>query len=93
MSILVCMIASGKREAFLKAAEGIMRASREEPGNLRYDYYQPVESDNDLLLLEIWVDEAAQVAHGKTAHYQKLQALKKDYVTAVAIEKFNIAKA
>lgn len=86
-------IASGKREAFLKAAEGIMRASREEPGNLRYDYYQPVESDNDLLLLEIWVDEAAQVAHGKTAHYQKLQALKKDYVTAVAIEKFNIAKA
>jgi len=46
-----------------------------------------------LLLLEIWVDEAAQVAHGKTAHYQKLQALKKDYVTAVAIEKFNIAKA
>ncbi len=80
----------GKRNEFLEKAgeQGIIRGSKEEPGNVKYEYYIPVDLENDLFLMEMWVSGEAQAAHGKTGHYQKLQALKKEYVTAVAIEKY-----
>lgn len=82
----------GKREEFLKKAadEGIIRDSKAEPGNFRYEYSIPVDSENDLILTEIWADSAAVKLHGETEHYQKLQALKKEYMTGVAIEKYRI---
>lgn len=82
----------GKRDEFLKqvCAQGIIRASREEPGNCQYEYDTPVDSETDLFLMELWVSEEAQAAHGKTEHYQRLQALKKEYVSSVSIEKYHI---
>ncbi len=83
-------IKPGQIGAFLTALnqEGIIAASKAEPGNAKYDYYIPVGLENTLLLIEIWVDAQALAAHLSTAHYQQLQALKKAYVTDVAIEKY-----
>lgn len=39
----------------------------------------------------MWVDDTAQVIHGKTEHYRKLQILKSEYVTNVTIEKHNVS--
>lgn len=85
-------IGLGKRNEFLEKADklGIIRASKTEPGNFKYEYYIPVESENELFLMEMWVNNAALKMHAETEHYQKLQDLKKEYVTAVSIEKFNI---
>lgn len=83
----------GKRDEFLKKVitQGIIRDSKMELGNYYYECSIPVNSENDLCLLEQWVNGETQAAHGKTEHYQKLQALKKEYVTAVEIENYRIS--
>lgn len=84
----------GKRDEFLeKVIENkIMKASREEPGNAKYEYFKPLDSDDVLFLMEMWVNTKAQALHGKTSHFEKLQALKQEYVSDVSIEKFIINK-
>ena len=84
-------IKPGKRDEFLEKVieQEIIRDSRAEPGNFKYEYYMPVDSKNDLFLMEMWVSGEAQTAHGKTEHYQRLQALKREYVTDVTIEKYS----
>jgi quinol monooxygenase YgiN len=39
----------------------------------------------------MWVSNKAQAAHGKTEHYQRLQSLKKEYVTNMTIEKYSVS--
>ncbi|SHO47677.1 putative quinol monooxygenase [Anaerocolumna xylanovorans] len=88
-------IRSGKREEFYSKIEeqGIMKASRGEPGNYKYDYYLPKNSYDDLCLMEIWTNEQTQKLHGLTEHYQKLTALKQEYVETVEIQKYWITEA
>lgn len=83
----------GKREEFLRKAEqqGIIAASRAEPGNCGYEYFKPVDSENTLFLMELWASGEAQAAHGRTAHYHRLQLLKQEYVTDVKIEKYLVS--
>ena len=79
-----------QRDAFFARilAEGIDRDSRAEAGNCKYDYYTPVDGDDELLLIEHWRDAEALAAHGKTPHFAALQALKPMYVTDTVIERF-----
>ena len=79
----------GMREAFLEAirAEGIDEASRAEAGNLKYDYYLPFGSGDELLLVEKWQDADALAAHGRQPHFLRLGALKAEYVNETVIEK------
>ena len=83
----------GMREEFLEAIlrEGIDEASRNEPGNLKYDYYIPFDGGDDLLLLEKWRDETALKAHAETPHYAKLKELKPAYVTETVVERYEAA--
>ena len=82
----------GKREDFLQKikSEGIDAASRGEDGNSKYDYYLPVDSSDELLLIEKWQDADALAAHGKQPHYARLGRLKPDYVLETGIERFEI---
>ena len=84
----------GMREEFLEAIlrEGIDEASRNEAGNLKYDYYLPFDGGDDLLLVEKWRDETALKAHGKTEHLLRLRELKAEYVTETVIERFETAE-
>lgn len=41
--------------------------------------------------MEMWLSNKAQTEHGKTEHYQRLQSLKKEYVTNVTIEKYSVS--
>lgn len=83
----------GKRDEFLeKVVENdIITASRAEPGNYKYECYKPVDSEDILFLMEIWVSNKARTLHSKTEHYQRLQSLKKEYVTNVTMEKYSIS--
>lgn len=82
----------GMREAFLEKvnAQGIAVASRAEPGNYQYDYFKPLDSEDVLFLLEMWVSNDDLEAHSKTAHYAQLQVLKEEFVTAATIEKYTV---
>lgn len=80
------------RDEFLEMiyTEGIDTASRSEEGNIRYDYYTPVDGSDDLLLLEKWRDAEALDAHGRQPHFARLGELKKEFVIDTIIEKFEI---
>lgn len=86
-------IKPGKRDEFLEKViqNDIVAASRAEPGNDKYEYFKPVDSEDSLFLMEMWADGKAQEAHGKTEHYQRLQSLKNEYVTKVTIEKYSVS--
>ncbi len=80
------------RDEFLEMiyTEGIDTASRSEEGNIRYDYYTPVDGSDDLLLLEKWRDAEALAVHGRQPHFARLGELKKEFVIDTIIEKFEI---
>lgn len=86
-------VKDGKREEFYRhiVEQSIDTASREEAGNRKYDYYYPADSESDLCLLELWDSREAQKIHGTTSHYQKLAALKAEYVTNAEIQIYDLA--
>ena len=80
------------RDEFLEMiyTEGIDVASRTEEGNIKYDYYTPVDGSDDLLLVEKWCDAEALAAHGKQEHFARLGELKQEFVLDTIIEKFEV---
>ena len=82
----------GAREEFLEMimTNGIDVASRAEPGNIKYDYYMPVEAEDEMLLLEKWADADALALHAKQPHFAKLGELKQEYVIDTVIERFEV---
>ena len=80
------------RDEFLEMiyTEGIDVASRAEEGNIKYDYYTPVDGSDELLLVEKWRDAEALAAHGKQEHFARLGELKKEFVLDTIIEKFEV---
>lgn len=82
------------REEFLKAimAEGIDVASRAEEGNIRYDYFTPVEGGDELFLLEIWHDAKAFAEHCKQPHFIRLGEIKSEFVADTIIDRYEAAE-
>jgi quinol monooxygenase YgiN len=80
----------GRRDAFLEAirAEGIDAACRAEAGNIKYDYYRPVDGSDELLLVEKWQDAEVLAAHGKQLHLARLGEIKAEFVDDTVIEKY-----
>lgn len=80
------------RDEFLEMiyTEGIDVACRSEDGNLKYNYYTPVDGSDDLLLIEKWRDADALAAHGRQPHFARLGDLKAEFVIETVIEKFEM---
>lgn len=68
----------------------ILSLSREEPQNIYYNMYIPVDSDTSIHLVELWPSEEAIDFHKKSKHYEILTALKAKYDIKAEILKFNI---
>ena len=80
------------RDEFLEMimTEGIDIACRAEAGNIKYDYYLPVNDCEELLLVEKWRDAEALAEHGRQPHYSRLGELKAEYVVETIVEKFEV---
>ena len=80
----------GLREEFLQTikAEGIDAASRAEEGNIKYDYYLPVDCGDELLLVEKWRDADALAKHMEEPHFKRLGQIKEGFGIETVIEKF-----
>ena len=77
------------RGEFLEAimTEGIDAASRAEAGNIKYDYYTPVDNSDELLLVEKWRDADALKEHSAQPHFLRLGELKPEVVLDTVIER------
>ena len=59
----------GMEEAFVAASGENARCSRMEPGVIRFDLLRDAELPGRFLLIEVYRNPAAAIAHKETAHY------------------------
>ncbi|MCQ2583719.1 MAG: antibiotic biosynthesis monooxygenase [Treponema sp.] len=64
----------------------IREFSASEEGNLAYEIYFPLDSDDDICILEKWKNSDSQENHVQTLHYAILSELKAKYVDKVEIK-------
>ncbi|HXY38052.1 MAG TPA: antibiotic biosynthesis monooxygenase [Vicinamibacteria bacterium] len=62
-------VSPGKEEVFRAASLANAAASRREPGVVRFDLLGDREDPTRFVLVEIYRDEAAAIAHKQTPHY------------------------
>ena len=80
----------GSARAFAEEMEasGIAAAIRQEPGNLRYQYFQPLDDPETVLLIDSWADQAAIDAHHASPMMAQLAALREKYDLHMSVERF-----
>ena len=81
---------NGNARAFAEEMEasGIAEDIRKEPGNLRYQYFQPLDDPETILLIDSWKDQAAIDAHHASPMMAKLAALREKYDLYMTAERF-----
>lgn len=70
----VCLIAtlvarSGQEEALLTRLRTLVPLVHQEPGCVQYTLHADAARPNVFVFYEVWQDEAALDAHGKTPHF------------------------
>lgn len=81
---------NGSARAFAEEMEtsGIAAAIRKEEGNLRYEYFQPLDDPETILLIDSWRDQAAIDAHHASSMMTQLAALREKYDLHMTVERF-----
>ena len=81
---------NGNARAFAEEMEasGIAEDIRKEPGNLRYQYFQPLDDPETILLIDSWKDQAAIDAHHASPMMAQLAALREKYDFHMTAERF-----
>ena len=93
MAITVNLRYTGKDGAALKFAEemtasGTVAAIRAEAGNLRYEYYQPLDDPETILLIDSWTDQAAIDAHHASPMMATIASLREKYDLHMTVERY-----
>lgn len=81
---------NGSARAFAEEMEsgGIADRIRAEEGNLRYQYFQPLDDPETVLLIDSWTDQAAIDAHHASPMMAELAALRDRYDLHMTVERF-----
>ena len=81
---------NGSARAFAQEMEasGIAEAIRAESGNLRYQYFQPLDDPETVLLIDSWEDQAAIDAHHASLMMKQLAELREKYDLHMTVERF-----
>ena len=82
--------ANGSARAFARemTESGTVAAIRAEDGNLRYEYYVPLEDPETVLLIDCWRDQAAIDAHHASPMMGTIAALREKYDLHMSVERF-----
>ena len=80
----------GNAIAFVREMEssGIADAIRQEPGNLRYQYFQPLDDPETILLIDSWTDQNAIDSHHASPMMEQLAELREKYDLHMRAERF-----
>ena len=81
---------NGNARAFANEMEssGIADAIRAEKGNLRYEYFQPLDNPETILLIDSWTDQAAIDSHHASPMMKQLAELRDKYDLHMTVERF-----
>ena len=79
---------SAQKFAAEMESSGVASAIRAEEGNLRYQYFQPLDDPETILLIDSWKDQAAIDAHHASPMMSQLAALREKYDLHMSVERF-----
>ena len=81
---------NGSARQFTEEMEerGIVAAIRAEAGNLRYEYYCPLNDLETVLLIDAWEDQAALDRHHASPMMKTIAALREKYDLHMTVERF-----
>lgn len=93
MAITINIYYSGINGGARKFAEemigsGIVDAIRAESGNLRYEYFFPMNDEETVLLIDSWKDQAAIDAHHASSIMTKIAELREKYDLHMKVERY-----
>ncbi len=93
MSITVNLYYKGENGAARKFAEemessGTADAIRAEPGNLRYEYFVPMNDPETILLIDSWKDQASIDAHHASPMMETIARLREKYDLHMRVDRF-----
>lgn len=80
----------GAARAFAEEMEssGTAEQIRREPGNLRYEYFLPLNDPETVLLVDSWADQAAIDVHHASPMMAKLAAMREKYDLRMRAERY-----
>ena len=79
---------SARKFAEEMTAGGIVAAIRAEAGNLRYEYYQPLDDPETILLIDSWENQEAIDLHHASPMMGRIAALREKYDLHMTAERF-----
>ena len=93
MAITINIFYTGRNGNAKKFAEemiesGIVRDIRAEEGNLKYEYFFPIDDDETVLLIDSWKNQEALDKHHATEMMQKIIALREKYDLHMRVERY-----
>ena len=93
MSLIINIYYNGENGNARKFANemissGIVDRVRSEEGNLRYEYFFPIDDSETVLLIDKWKDEEALDMHHKSEMMQEIAELREKYNLKMKVEKY-----
>ena len=93
MSITVNLYYTGSDGSARQFAEemvsaGVVERVRAEEGNLRYEYFFPMDDPETVLLIDQWKDQAALDIHHKSPMMKEIAKLRDKYHLRLRVERY-----
>lgn len=79
---------SARRFAEEMVASGTVDAIRREPGNLRYEYFAPLDDTETVLLIDSWEDQQALDAHHASPMMHTIAELREKHDVHMTVERY-----
>ncbi len=79
---------SARKFAEEMVASGLVERIRAEKGNLRYEYYFPMEDPESMLLIDAWENEEALDFHHKSPEMREIAALREKYHLSMRVKRY-----
>ncbi|MDE6442510.1 MAG: antibiotic biosynthesis monooxygenase [Clostridia bacterium] len=93
MAITVNIYYGGQNGNAVKFAKemissGLVQAIRNENGNLRYEYFLPIDDSESVLLIDSWQDQNALDVHHGLPLMKQIVALREKYDLHMKVERY-----
>ena len=93
MAITINIYYSGKNGNAVQFAKemissGIVESIRNEEGNLKYEYFLPMEDNETVLLIDSWENQGALDMHHQSQLMERIASLREKYDIHMKVERF-----
>ena len=98
MSLIINIYYTGENDNARKFANemissGLVEEIRNKEGNLKYEYYEPLEDNETILLIDSWKDQESLDKHHKSETMNKIIELRNKYDLHMSVEKYILAES